>query len=378
MDKNLTKDVPRYFQPYVNDCFHNAYGAVLQYMGLNPAIILADYLSFMYDRETGNIGVNYFYGPNTSVEFKEENLNTSLEFAYLPATALYSQTVENFREIKSIDRVNINMYICDNPEEAYSRLKLLIDSGKPVVAAVDLYHMRYHRAYMKEHGLHCTVITGYNEQEGWFELFDKYLSSSSNFDGRLPISEVNEGRASENPITWSDGKLKRPVRHLWMEIYAHKDFRVSEEKLWNVIKESCSRMTGEKKVLGYECGVKALDCFISDLLMKKEEGLRAGDMEWFRYYLNINFRNLARNRTRFQVFLKEIEGMFPENLIPELCNYLEDASKHWDISANISLKLGIKGTLDLIGDMVKHLIVVQNLETCLVDKLEEYLLINKV
>ncbi len=374
MKNNLTEKVPRYFEPYVNDCFHNAYAAVLEYMGLNTRLILADYLSFMYDPANGNIGVNYLYRMNTSVEFTEEELNTSMEFVYLPATKMYSGPAEgNNGEVRFKDRVNINMHIEDNPDMAYLRLKSLIDSGKPVIAAVDLYYMGYHRAYMKEHGLHCIVITDYDEKEGWFELFDKFKLSSSDFDGRISIAEVNQGRASENPLALSNNILKRPVRNLWVEVYAENNFQISNEKLMNILVESCCRMNGQKRILGRECGLKALDSLMNGLLLKKEKGLEHTDISWYRTYLNMSLKNIARSRKRFMVFINEISSLLPENLAQEVCRYLDESSKHWDISASVALKLGIKKSLALTDELVKQLSEVRSLESCLVEKLEKFL-----
>jgi len=370
MEKNFIEKVPRYFEPYVNDCFHNAYGAVLQHMGLNPDIVLADYLSFMYDSENGNIGVNYFYRYSTTVEFKEEELNTSLEFAYIPATAVFSRESENAGNIRFPDRVNINMFINDDNDTAYLRLKNLIDGGKPVVAAVDLFHMSYHRAYHRDHGLHCVVITGYDEQEGCFELFDKFRLSSSDFEGKLPMAEVNQGRASDNPATWSEDMLKRPVRNLWIEICAHKDFRITDKKLINVLEESCKRLKGLKQVLGRDCGLKSLEAFTRDLRLKREEELDAGKYNWFRYYLNINFKNIARNRKRFMAFVGEISSLLPEHIAADICGKLEDASKHWDIAASIALKIGIKKSPEPIEDLVKQLCEIHELESCIASGLE--------
>lgn len=373
MKKGLINGVPRYFETYVNDCFHNAYSAVIQYMGLNPKILMADYMSFMYDGKNDLIGVNYLYRQNTTVEFTEEDLNTSLEFAYLPKTSYFSKVLNTKEKTNFIDRININMFIDEDPVIAHTELKRIIDNGKPVVAAVDLFYMKYHRAYQKEHGIHCIVITGYNEEEGYYELFDKYKHSSSDFDGRVPIGEVQQARMSDNPL-W-DKVSKRPIRNLWMEITADKNFRVSEEKLINVLTESCKRMSGEKEVLGYKCGLNMLDAFISDLLVKQQGELT--EPYWYRAYLNINFKNLARNRIRFKVFICELSTLLPIVLITEMVDLLEEASKHWDICSSIALKLGIKKSLDLIDDLVKHLRIIRDLEQCILEKLSNVLLCYK-
>lgn len=366
-------NVPRYFEPYVNDCFHNAYSAALLHMGLNPDIILADYLSFMYDCKNGYVGVNYFYRPNTTVEFTEDELNTSLEFVYLAPTTLYSQSTEKAADIRYKDRVNINMYIEDKPEVAYQRLKELLDNGMPVVAAVDLYYMNYHRAYGKEHGLHCVVFTGYDEEEGYFHLFDKYKLSSSDFDGILPIDEVNMGRRSDNPLPGVNVTQKRPVRNLWMEIGLDKDFKVTEEKMLNLLSESCQRMKGRKEVLGYTCGLDAIELFSKSLLEKKNEKLDDEKVYWYRVYLNGSLKNISRSRKRFSVFIKQIKSLLPEQLITGLCVSLEESSKHWDICSSIALKLGIRKSLDMIDDLVSQLDIIRELESSIVERLEGYL-----
>ncbi len=366
-------NVPRYFEPYVNDCFHNAYSAVLLHMGMNPNIILADYLSFMYDRENGYVGVNYFYRPNTTVEFTEDELNTSLEFVYLAPTVLYSQAPVKGIDSRYKDRVNINMFMEDKPDVAYQRLKELLYNGIPVVAAVDLYYMKYHRAYGKEHGLHCVVFTGYDEEEGFFHLFDKYKLSSSDFDGTLPIDEVNMGRMSDNPLPGVNSTQKRPVRNLWMEIGSDKDFKVLEEKLLNVINESCQRMKGQKEVLGHKCGLNAIELFSKSLLEKKNEKLDDEKVYWYRVYLNGSLKNISRSRKRFSVFIKEISSLLPEQLITSLCVSLEESSKHWDICSSIALKLGIRKSLDMIDDLVNQLDIIRELESSIVERLEGYL-----
>jgi hypothetical protein len=182
VEKRSIHNVPRYFEPHIHDCFQNVLSSQLLFMGLNPKILLADYLSFLYDADNGYVGLNYLFKPNTSVEFTEEELNTSHALLYYPVPVHYTESKETVRNRFKNDRVNVAMYMENNPENAHSRLKELIDGHLPVVAAVDLYYMKYHRAYKKDHGLHYVVITGYDEKEGVFELFDKYKLSSSDFD----------------------------------------------------------------------------------------------------------------------------------------------------------------------------------------------------
>jgi len=198
MSKHSISGVPRYFVPYVADCFQNAYGALVEYYNLDPDIILADYLSFMYDPDTGYIGLNFLHKPSKSFLFSEEELNTSLEYAYFPAVTCFGERIPEDAEQLPNDKVKISIYIEDNSQTAYERLKELIHLNIPVVIVVDLYHMRYHRAFQKEHGAHAVVVTGYNEEEGYVEHFDKYSLSSSDFDGVIPLKELMLARGSEN------------------------------------------------------------------------------------------------------------------------------------------------------------------------------------
>lgn len=361
--------VPRYFEPFVNDCFHNAYGAVVSYMGLNPQLVLADYLSFMYDPETAYIGVNYLYRHSTSVQFSEEELNTSLEFVYQPETK-YFDPVTGGSPVRYPDKLQINMYISDDPIVADSRLKQLIAGNKPVIAVVDLHYMRYHRAYQKEHGLHAVIITGYNEEEGCYELFDKYRLSSSDFDGKLPMDEIKAGRMSDNPLSNAMiGDYKRHIRNLWMELDCGPEFKVTKEKVSAVLVESSRRMRGEKLVLGRKCGFERLEAFRGDLRSKKASSLDDYHLYLFKTYYNTNFKSVARNRLRFRAFINETKDYFTRDTADSVSELLLESAKHWDIAANVSLKLGVAKKLELIDDLDRQFQSIIEIEKRAIDRL---------
>ncbi len=367
--KGSVLNVPRYFEPFVNDCFHNAYATVLLHMGLDPHIILADYLSFLYDPQTEYIGVNYFHRYSTSVEFTEEELNTSLEFVYQPGTKVFEPSSFTQTNLRYQDKVQINMYIHEDQEVATSRLKELISDRQPVIAVVDLYHMPYHRAYQKEHGLHCVVITGYDEAEGCYELFDRYTLSSSDFDGKLPMNEVHAGRSSNNPVSNPmAGDFQRPIRNLWMEINVAPQFQITEAKIRSILAESCRRMYGETKILGHDCGFSRLEALRGRLQSKKATSLDDYHLYLYKTYYNMFFKYIARSRQRFKAFINKVQDYLPENLIAESSQLLTDSAKHWDIAANVSLKLGIAKKIELIDDLDRHLQSISNVERQAIDK----------
>ena len=365
MLKHSIKDVPRYFVPHTSDCFQNAYGAVVTHLGLNPDLILADYLSFMYEAETGYIGMNFLHKSSPSFEFTEEELNTSLEYAYLPAVTCFSMNREvELKEVPN-DKIRICIYFEDNQETAHKRLKQLVNSGIPVVVVVDLYYMNYHRAYGKEHGAHAVVVTGYNEEEGYVELFDKYSLSSSDFDGRIPLDEFKLGRASENPV----GSGSKPIRNMWMEISKSPNFFYNDQRWRSILEESCKRMLGEKDILGFKCGLNVIDSFRKDLLYKKSELPLEEVLRMYRHYYNYAFKIIARSRSRFGIFLMQLKGKLPERLIEEAVINLDESARKWEVISNVSLRLSLTKNINAIENLCSQLEQIRDNESRAVERL---------
>ncbi|WP_182302333.1 BtrH N-terminal domain-containing protein [Cohnella cholangitidis] len=371
--RHSAEGVPRYFSPHAADCFNNVYGAALSHLGLNPDIVLADYMNLMYDEETRCIGINFLMRFSASNEFTEEELNSSMEFAYLPATSLFDRRgaeSERFRRCK--DRVHIRLLLTDDPETAHLRLKERIDAGKPHIVAVDLHEMSYHRAFGREHGLHAVVITGYDEEANVYELFDKYKHSSSDFDGTLPMEEVRRGRSGicryDNPLT---GPFAREVRNMWMEVDADPAFRVEPDKLRNVFRVSVRRMKGEETVLGQPCGLQRIARFREAVT---ETGARSSSAEkevyLFRHVYNRNLKQVSRQRKRFLVFAEAIGFMLPASLLEMLRERLEESAMRWDICANLALKYGISRKPDALEEMARQLFLIEGLEREIAEKLE--------
>jgi hypothetical protein len=374
MKKQTVHGVPRYFEPHVNDCFGTAYGAVISHMGFNPNIILADYLSFMYEDSTQYIGTNFIYRYSDTVEFTEEELNTSHEFVYLPKTTVFNEQLKVEQANKYKDRININMFVTDDNDVAISRLKELIDAQKPFCAVVDLFYMPYHKAFQKEHGLHAIVVTGYDEEHGTVEFFDKYKLSDSDFDGILELEQMTTSRISDvplvNPVV---GVYKRPIRNLWMEVSIDKDFVISEEKVIEKINQSCRLMLGQRNVLGNECGLKRLEAFRDSLLKRKEEEFTEASVQMLKIYYNVVLKRVSRGRNRFKVFMQDVGGkLYSEEIIAEIIADLDASSKKWEIIANLALKLGISKKVILLDDMARHLDAIIELETKVVDHLQQY------
>lgn len=358
-----------YFSPYTNDCFQNAFGSIVSYINLNPDLILADYLSFIYSPETGYLGLNYLQKESGSVEFTEEELNTSLGYVYFPATTNFSmREAQKTKNIEN-DQIKITWYVDDDKDIAYSRMKELIDNEIPVVVVVDLFYMRYHKAYQKEHGMHSVIVTGYNEEENYVEIFDKYRFSNCDFNGRFPIDELMLARGSE----YHSNTFCRAIRNLWMEFSNYKQFYYSEKRWKEIIEESCRRMYGEKDILRCKSGLGSIDAFRKDLIAKKAEKADPSLMGFFRHYYSGVFRSLSRSRNRFSAFLIAVGSEIPEALVTEVTSILKEAAKEWEICANLSIRLSIVKDMNIIDKLNEQLLSIRNYEKMAVDKLHKYI-----
>lgn len=371
MSKHFITDVPKYFEPQVNDCFSNALTSYILYKKLNHNIIMTDYLSLMYDKDNGYLGLNYLSKPNSTVFFTEEELNTSYHFIYMAPTETYKAGEKSNIHIQDKKKIYISKYI-DDSNDAYLRTKELIDNDIPVVAAVDLYYMKYHRAYQKEHGLHYVVITGYDEENKYYEVFDKFKLTSCDFDGKLPISDVISARDSNNPQSNPVmGLYERKILNNWIEAKIGDDFSIDKEDILSIITESVARMKGQKEILANKCGIGVLKDFKEYIQSKKQEEFDEQNKYYFGTYLNQAFKVISRNRKRFKIFINEAKAFFTIESADEIEECLEQSSKSWDISANLCYKLAICKKILLIDDICTQIDKIIEKESTLIEKLDD-------
>lgn len=377
MKKHSIANVSRYYDPDAHDCFHNVLLSLLIYKGLNINLTLADYLCFMYERESGYIGLNYLEKPLQTILLKEEELNTSLEYVFSPTTANYKDYNTVVNDSRYGDKMKIFRFFDVDKEQAYSHLKDLIDRNEPTIIAVDLFYMNYHRAFQKEHGLHYIMVTGYDDEKGLIELFDKKFNVESDFNGSLPVEDIMKARSSDNPhMDPSLGEYSRPLHNLWAEVNADS-FTVSDSRSLNIIRKSCSRMHGQEDVLGHKCGLARMELFRGDLISRTQSELNKQTLDLFRYYTG-SFKIIARSRRRFSVFLKELISILPDKLITEATCLLEASSRYWDLCSSISYKFALTKSRELVRSIYEKLGAAINQEKEAVDRLHSFLENNQI
>ena len=363
--------VPRFFAPYIKDCFTNAVAAFLLYRNLNPEIVLVDYLSFMHDPETGYVGTCYLYSPFIDRELTREMLNTASW--YLNSTEYGPDSGSVPQNDLDPEKININNYLTADENKAEEELINCLDQNQPAVVAVDLFYMPYHKAYQKEHGLHYIVITGYDSEQKTFSLFDKYKLSSSDFDGELSCEIIKNARSSLNPVNNPIiGQAKRPLLNRRLDIFIGENFNVSWENTLVIIKESVQRMRGDKKVLGYTCGIPAMKDFINSLIKWKEHPWNERKVHFFRVYYNEVLKYISRNNKHFAAFLKSRESNVPYEDLNPVYSTLEKMYLGWEISSNICLKIAITKKDELIDNLTKKIEEITGYGNTLVNLLDQY------
>jgi len=324
-------------------------------MGLNPEVILADYMSFMFEEDTGYIGSTYFYKHYASVEFTEEELNTSLELVYFPATSVYDPAAAGTAQ-RSGDGITIRWYIHDDYEVAAERTRELIDAGKPVIAFVDMHEMNYHPFYQKDHQLHAVLLTGYDEEQRKYDLFDKYKMGNCDFDGQLSYDDIRNGRTAEVPIVNPVvGEIKRPIRNLWVEVEVSDGFALTDDKLKQILRKSRETMLGERPILGQTCGLAKIDALRQSLISKKGSELDEKTVFMLGNYYLQNFKGISRSRQRFKAFVEQIADKLPAEVSEEMIRDLEESAKLWQVCSTLALKLARSKRESILDDLDRQL-----------------------
>lgn len=198
MKKRNIEDITRYFTPYTNDCFSNALGSLLLHYRKDPDLLTADYLGFLYDRESDHIGINYPFKQHSSFQFCREELNTSYPYLYFFEPV---QDTEPALEdcCADTDKVVVKFHLSEDTAYVHQQLKNSIDQNIPAMIGIDLFYMPYHKYFGNRHTAHYVIVTGYDDEQEMYSLFDTHRTAGSNFQGELPYSVIREARSSCNP-----------------------------------------------------------------------------------------------------------------------------------------------------------------------------------
>lgn len=113
--------------------------------------------------------------------------------------------------------------------ELWNSNKKLLEDNLPVVAATDVYYLKYTPYYHKKHSFHSLILAGYEEKNEEVYVIDWYKPWY--FKGSLSLEELDMARDSENE---KDGILSgNPIHYLYAQIEP-KDWNADTQELINI------------------------------------------------------------------------------------------------------------------------------------------------
>lgn len=343
----------QYYEPFVSDCFTNNLASILLQSGFDPDTILCDYYSFVYNSESHIIGINYPLEFNKPV-YLDQSYGNFLNAAYKYLRFFPPVQEGGYSVSKETELIGVYRYTSDCPEFAWNRLKHLIDNGIPGLCAVDVYHMPYHRYYGQKHAIHYVTITGYDEVQGEVELFDRYKTIGSDFEGTVPLHEFIKARSSENPLDIDYESISGvPIRNLWVEVDIPESFHTDSAGLQDIIRQSINKMNTTGEWNGFSYGTAGMDRFIDD--MRKVADWGTDLRYYFIYCLRSAFKNLQRHRTRFDYFIKKVCITGNEVLLKGVGEKLHESSGEWQVLSNLAFKYGMKQSDTALESIIGHL-----------------------
>lgn len=232
------------------------------------------------------------------------------------------ENAECMDEAKLKDYYGLDLNICwnDKTGEALKVVRDLLDNNIPVFAGLDQYYVHYHypHIYGKVHGMHTTLVVGYNEAAE--ELY--CISEIPRYKGTMSIKEF-EKAVQGNKGLWyatlpiTEGAHNPDEAVVWERFLAEvKEKKVSFRK---------TGFTGNKS--GYTCDmvdiIKELSCIEDDgELLKKAEVLCDGVWGW-----HVDRRGLILKE---YLRMPYVRSVFPHW---EKCiNLIDMANKNWIIA----------------------------------------------
>lgn len=357
------KPVTQYYEWFVSDCFTNSIANVIIQAGLDVNVVLCDYFSFFYNYSTHSIGANYPLDFNIPVYLDEkwqEFINNSYKYLkFWPVIDIDDSYC--FSKARDSGKINIHRYTSSSGKTAWNRTKQILDSGNMAVCAVDIYYMKYHRYYMKEHAIHYVNVTGYDEENNLVEIFDRYKTTGSDFEGEIDLEEFILARQSENPLELSyEGITGIAINNLWVEVNIPKDFSVEEEGRLAILKKSSAIMKGQGTDKTYLYGIPGFERFISDI--EKIDQIDVDIRFYFVYHFRSACKNLQRNRARFSNFIENSRVISDEKLKRAVLKDLMLSSELWGMLSNIVYKYGVKQKEETFVNIIKNLKEIKAIE----------------
>lgn len=217
---------------------------------------------------------------------------SSVEFIYKNMNDLMIEPLRN----------NIKIYSVIPARNAWNINKTILDNGDIYIAIVDVYYMFYRKEYKKNHGAHAVIVVGYNEREGWVEIFDCY--GFYNFNGKIPYEDYFLARNSQN-VKNNNPYSGWPIYNKWIEVSNTVQKLPEEECLYYNLKKSLAAMKETKEEEANVYNGTAAFSIILTLAQEKNTGV----IFWKKFYewlftLSRSCELLLTNMAECNIFCK--------------------------------------------------------------------------
>jgi Butirosin biosynthesis protein H, N-terminal len=170
-------------------CLHSCVGTVLDFHGVAPLDALGPRWSFYYARDVRREEYYYPCPPGTSL----------LE-ALVPGYPCRSR-----------------WQLPGDEQEGWTQVREQVLAGRPVIVAVDNYHLPFRPAYRDVHTNHLAIVYGFDDDKGTAWVCDEVPPA---FNGEITIADLTAARHSTNPVIHARDRFftANPIAGRWLSI----------------------------------------------------------------------------------------------------------------------------------------------------------------
>jgi Butirosin biosynthesis protein H, N-terminal len=171
-------------------CLHDCLGTILLHNGRDPVQVMGASWEFFHAPE--DVRCEEFYHPAP-----RPTLGESMMPFHPVSTAWHAS---------------------EDAESAWAAMRDVVSAGRPVIAAVDNFHMPIRPAFGDVHAAHLMVVSGFDDDRGEVHVLE---STPPTYHGPVPLRDFLLARSSTNearPDTRDYFFAGTEIRNRWLEV----------------------------------------------------------------------------------------------------------------------------------------------------------------
>ena len=328
--KHLTLNVPFSECEYYT-CDYVALDALIRFYGYDTPYLIHRHWFFMYERLDGG------------------------EFVTLPRCVPIIKCIGDFG-IRVIERVETD------PDIAWRKTKARIESGHPVAALADTYHLESHYyPGLGHHSGHFVVVAGFDDELDTVHVIDP--SWIVRFRGDLPLSDFKEAWKSQSTSEYK-----------WVEIHPPDSLpiRAPKRDLQNIWTNIQLMLHGDLPSPAQFMGLKALHLLSDDLAQWK-------NLEMDRARVNLKLlidqlQNTVTERDGHGRYLRHVAERLEEPKFAHIADSLTLITQRWVVFRNLCVRARRKALNETLEKLYHRLLEIKSLEESALLKMKEHVL----